>query len=162
MVRKIIGVMGPGTNALETDLKNSYEIGKFIASQNWVTLTGGRNEGVMNEALRGAKENDGLTLGILPSDDKNTFSPYLDIPICTNMRSGRNYLNVLSSDIVVVCGIDHGTSSEVSLAIKPNKKIILVGLYEEANTFFKKLAPKQIFISKDYTEAIKIIKKELD
>jgi hypothetical protein len=35
------------------------------------------------------------------------------------MRSGRNYINVLSSDIVIACGMNHGTASEVSLAIKP-------------------------------------------
>ncbi|MCH8519587.1 MAG: cytochrome [Nanoarchaeota archaeon] len=162
MVKIIVGVMGPGSNALKKDLNNAYEIGKFIASKNWVTLTGGRNEGVMNEALKGAKENNGLTLGILPSDDKITFSPYLDIPVCTNMRSGRNYLNVLSSNIIVVCGIDHGTSSEISLAIKPNKKIILIGLYEEANKYFEKLAPNLIYVVEDYLEAIEILKKELN
>ncbi len=161
MVKTIVGIMGPGSNASSLDLNNAYEIGKFCASKGWITLTGGRNEGVMYEALRGAKENGGLTLGILPSDDKTTFSEYLDIPICTNMRSGRNYLNVLTSDLVVVCGIDHGTSSEVSLSIKPGKKVILVGLFEEANNFYEKLAPNQITIVKDYKEAIEKIKKEL-
>ena len=161
MVKKIIGVMGPGKNATKHDLKNAYEIGKYSASQGFITLTGGRNDGVMDEALRGAKENGGTTIGILPSDDKTTFSKYIDIPIITNMKSARNYINVLSSDIVVVCGIDAGTSSEISLALKAEKKVILVGLEKEANIFYSKLAPSLIFVVKEYKQAIVIIKKEL-
>ena len=146
----------------KTDLKNAYEIGAFCAKKGWVTLTGGRNKGVMNEALKGAKENNGLTIGVLPTDEKELFSDFLDIPIITNMSSGRNYINVLSSDIVIVCGIDSGTSSEISLAIKPGKKIILIGLYEEANTFYKKLAPEQILCVKNSKEAIDFLEKEND
>lgn len=160
-MKKIVGIMGPGEEASKKDLENAYNIGKFCASNNWVILTGGRNEGVMNEALRGAKENNGLTIGILPNDDKKTFSKYLDIPIVTNMRSGRNYINVLSSDIVISCGMNHGTSSEISLAIKPGKKIIIVGATNKANDFYKELAPKQVIIAKDYKEATKILEKEL-
>ncbi|HIH17392.1 MAG TPA: cytochrome [Nanoarchaeota archaeon] len=162
MLKKIIGVMGPGSSASKTDLKNAYEIGAFCAKKGWVTLTGGRNKGVMNEALKGAKENNGLTIGVLPTDEKELFSDFLDIPIITNMSSGRNYINVLSSDIVIVCGIDSGTSSEISLAIKPGKKIILIGLYEEANTFYKKLAPEQILCVKNSKEAIDFLEKEND
>jgi hypothetical protein len=157
----IVGVMGPSSNAKDVDLKNAYEIGKFCAKKKWVTLTGGRNIGVMDEALKGAKENGGITVGILPSDEKESFSRFIDVPIITNMKSGRNYINVLSSDIVAVCGIDSGTSSEVSLAIKSGKKVILVGLYEEANIFYKKLAPEQIFCVKESSEAIKILEENL-
>ena len=46
----------------------------------------------------------------------------------------------------------------MSLAIKPKKKIILVGLDDETNSFYKKLAGEQVVRIKDYVEAIKIIK----
>ena len=155
-MKKIIGIMGPG-NAKEEDLENSYKIGKYCAENGYATLTGGLNKGVMNEALRGAQENGGLTIGILPIDDRSQFSEYIDIPIVTTMRSGRNYINILSSDIIVACGMEAGTSSEVSMAIKADKKVILVGAYEEANTFYKRLSNNQIYIAKDYKEAIKLI-----
>ena len=161
MVKTIIGIMGPGSTASSKDLENAFKIGKFCASKKWITITGGRNEGVMNEALKGAKENGGLTLGILPSDDQSTFSEYLDIPICTNMRSGRNYLNALTSNIVVICGIDAGTSSEISLAIKSNKQVILVGLDSETNNFYKKLSNNKVLITKDFFEANEILKREI-
>jgi len=43
MRKIIIGVIGPGENATATDLHNAYELGKLIAQQGWVLLTGGRN-----------------------------------------------------------------------------------------------------------------------
>lgn len=160
-MKKIIGVMGPGKKATSIELKNAYEVGKFCAKQSWVILTGGLKDGVMNEALKGAKENGGLTLGILPGDDKKYFSEYLDIAVPTNMRSGRNYINALSSDIVIACGMGAGTSSEISLSIKSGKKVILVGLFDEANLFYQKLGNEQVFIAKDFIQAIELLKKEL-
>lgn len=154
--------MWPWVEATKIDLKNAYEIWKFSALSSYITLTWWRKEWVMNEALRWAKENWWLTIWILPTDEKETFSDFLDIPICTNMRSWRNYINVLSSDIVVACWINHWTSSEISLAIKPWKKIVLVWLHKEANDFFLKLSPDQVFIAKDHIEAIKIIKDLLE
>ena len=155
-MKKIIWIMWPW-NATQIDLQNAYEIGKFSALKWYITLTWWRNEWVMNEWLKWAKEKWGITLWILPNDDTTTFSQYLDIAVPTNMRSGRNYLNVLTSDIVVACWVDHGTSSEISLAIKPWKNIVLIGLYEEANIFFKKLAPNQVYIAKNSSDAISIL-----
>ena len=155
-MKKIIGIMGP-TNAKEQDLINAYQIGKYCAENDYITLTGGLKYGVMDEALKGAKENGGLTVGIMPTDDKTEYSEYADIPIVTTMKSGRNYIEALTCDVIVACGISAGTSSEISLAMKPKKEIILVGLDEDANIFYKNLAPNLVFIAKDYNEAIKIL-----
>ena len=134
-MKKIIGIMG-ATNANKTDLINAYELGKYCAEKQYITLTGGLKYGIMNEALKGAKENGGITIGIMPTDDRKEFSEYVDIPIITTMKSGRNYIETLTSDIIIACGISAGTSSEISLAIKSEKKIILVGLSEKANIFY--------------------------
>ncbi|MCI8778190.1 MAG: hypothetical protein HFI87_03480 [Bacilli bacterium] len=81
--------------------------------------------------------------------------------IITNMRSGRNYINVSSSDLVIACGIDVGTISEISLTLVKtnNKKVILVGTIEEANCLFTKLKSDNIFIAKDYNECIDIFNR---
>ncbi len=155
-MKKIIGIMG-ATKASEKDLVNSYELGKYCAEKGYATLTGGLKYGVMNEALKGAKEQGGITIGIMPTDDRTEFSEYVDIPIVTTMKAGRNYIEILTSDIIIACGISAGTSSEISLAIKPKKKIILVGLSEEVNNFYRNLAPNQVFIAKDYQETITIL-----
>lgn len=147
---------------LEKDLKNAYEIWKFCAENNFVTLTWWRNVWVMNEWLKWAKENWWLTLWILPNDDKNSCSKYLDIPIFTNMRSWRNYLNALSSDILVICGIELWTSTEISLWLKSDKKVILLWCFEEANIFYKKIWWKNIYVVNNYNEAISEIKNILN
>ena len=157
-MKKIIGIRGP-INAKEQDLINAYQIGKFCAENNYATLTGGLKHGIMNEALKGAKENGGLTIGIMPTDDKSQYSEYVDIPIVTTMKAGRNYIEVLTSDIIIACGISAGTSSEISLAIKPKKKIILIGLDNESNRFYQNLAPNQVCIVDSYKEAIDILVK---
>ena len=126
MAKTIIGVMGPGDDATKKDLDNAYTLGKLIAKQNWTLLTGGRNAGVMDAASRGAKSSGGLTVGILPSENKNGMSEFIDIPICTGMGGARNNINVLSSDVVIACGAGAGTTSEVMLALKANKPVLLI------------------------------------
>ena len=39
-MNKIIGIMGPN-DATEENLKDAYEIGKYIASKGYTVLTGG-------------------------------------------------------------------------------------------------------------------------
>ena len=54
MRKIIIGVMGSGEKAKAIDVQNAYELGKLIAQEGWVLLTGGRNVGVMEAANQGA------------------------------------------------------------------------------------------------------------
>lgn len=42
------------------------------------------------------------------------------------MGSARNNVNVLSSDVVVACGTGAGTISEITLALKAQKPIVLL------------------------------------
>ena len=157
-MNKIIGIMGPN-NATKENLKDAYEIGKYVANKGYTVLTGGLNIGIQNEALKGAKSSNGLTIGIMPFNEPEKFSEYVDIPIITNMRSGRNYINVLSSNLVIACGIDVGTVSEISLSLVKtnNKKVILVGALNEANELFIKLRKDNVFVAKDYNECINIL-----
>lgn len=150
--------MGPN-NATEENLKDAYEIGKYLANKGYTVLTGGLNVGIQNEGLKGAKSSNGLTIGIMPFNEPEKFSEYVDIPIITNMRSGRNYINVLSSNLVIACGIDVGTISEISLSLVKtnNKKVILVGTLQEANELFVKLKKENVLIAKDYNECIDIL-----
>lgn len=154
MRKIIVGVMGPGAGATAADLQNAYELGKLIAQQTWVLLTGGRNVGVMNAASQGAKAVNGLTIGILPTDDTNAISEAVDIAIVTDMGDARNNINVLSSDVVIACGMSAGTASEVGLALKSNKKVILLNDDEESKVFFKKMSPENVYVVASAGEAI--------
>jgi uncharacterized protein (TIGR00725 family) len=121
----IIGVMGGGKAAPTHELK-AYQPGQIIALQGWVLLNGGRNSGIMEASAKGAFENGGLTVGILPDDHDHRKSSYISIPIITGMGSARNCINVLSSHVVVACPGGAGTLSEIALALKYGKKVILL------------------------------------
>jgi len=154
MKKIIIGVMGPGKQATAADWQNAYELGKLIAQQEWVLLTGGRNVGVMDAASRGAKSANGLTIGILPGNNTNGVSEAVDIAIATDLGNARNNINVLSSDVVVACGISAGTISEIALALKSNKKVILLNNDEQSKVLFKKLSPQNIYLAQGVEQAI--------
>lgn len=158
MSRKIIGVMGPGESATKLDISIAYEIGKSIGANGWVLLTGGRNAGVMHAATLGAKEAGGTTIGILPTTFNKDISPYVDIPIITDMGDARNNINVLSSKIVIVCGMSPGTASEIALAIKAKKHIILLNQATESKNFFQFLSPDLVHTATIPEDAIKMIR----
>lgn len=122
----IVGVMGGGEDVSRKTMQMAHQLGKLIASEGWVLLCGGRAAGVMDASAKGAKEAGGLTVGVLADRDKSRASKYIDIAICTGMGDGRNYINVLSSDIVVALPGRAGTISEIALALKSGKKVILL------------------------------------
>ncbi len=124
--RFIVGVMGGGEGASAEDCQAAYRLGALIAREGWVLLGGGRPWGVMEASARGAREQGGLTVGILPGRTRADACDCIDIPIVTNMGDGRNYINVLSSDVVVALPGQAGTISEIALAIKNGKMVILL------------------------------------
>lgn len=155
----IVGVMGPGENATPDDNEIAFELGRAIAKEGWVVLTGGRSFGVMDAVMKGAKDRGGLTIGILPDSNEQNASENADIRIVTGMGSGRNYISVLSSRVVVVLGMAAGTASEVALAIKSNKKVILLNQDEITIRFFKNIGTYRVLVAKNVEEVIKQIKE---
>lgn len=123
----VVGVMGGG-QVSETDQERAFRLGQLTAKRGWVLLNGGRNCGIMDASAKGAKSAGGLTIGILPDDNPDRVSDYIDIPVLTGMGSARNAINVLSSDIVVVCNGGAGTLSEIALALKAGKTVVLLNM----------------------------------
>jgi uncharacterized protein (TIGR00725 family) len=134
----------------------------LLAERGWIVLTGGRPAGVMAAACAGAKEvPDSLTLGILPGAEG--AGPDVDIAVFTGMGEARNVINVLTSDVVVACGVEGpGTASEVSLALKLGKPVILLAARPAARVFFDDLAPGGRIINADGpTDVVRVIEAEL-
>ena len=160
MAKTIIGVMGPGANPTPKDLEDAYAIGKLIAQQGWVLLTGGRNAGVMAAASKGAKETGGLTIGVLPGSDLSNMSEHVDIPIVTGMGSARNNINVLSCDVIVACGSGPGTTSEIMLALKAGKPLLLINQNQSLLDFLEKQSFNEFIVClspEDTVDAIRQI-----
>ncbi|MFC1876336.1 TIGR00725 family protein [Thermodesulfobacteriota bacterium] len=126
----IIGVMGGGTTG-DKELEDAYTLGTLIARQGWILLNGGRNTGVMESSARGSSDQGGLTIGILPGSNPKDASKYIRIPIVTGLGNARNCINVLSSDVVVACSGGMGTLSEIALALKCSKPVILLNYKKE-------------------------------
>lgn len=154
----IIGVMGGGKASAEA-IKNAYRLGKLIAENGWILLNGGRNAGIMDASAKGAKDGGGLTIGILPDADTHRVSRYIDIPILTGMGNARNCINVLSSDIVVACNGKMGTLSEIALALKSEKHVILLDF--DQFPVFTDYINKTVHYANSAQHAIAIIKTRI-
>ena len=154
----IIGVMGPGEGATEKDIEIACELGKAIAREAWIVLSGGRNVGVMDAVSRGARSEGGLTIGILPDYDTQHMSAGVDIPIITGLGQARNVINVLSSSVVVACGMGPGTASEIALAIKFKKPVILLDCNPIDSRFFNKLDSELVHSVQNIDDVIVRIK----
>jgi uncharacterized protein (TIGR00725 family) len=161
MAKTIIGIMGPGENASPEENEIAFELGKAVGERGWIVLTGGRSFGVMDAAMRGAHESNGLTIGILPNDNSTNASDHADIKIMTGIGSARNLINVLSSHIIVVIGMAAGTASEVALALKANKKVILLQQDEITIRFFKNIGTYKVMIANTVEETVNMIKDYL-
>ena len=161
MRRTIVGVMGPGAGASQKDLEHGRRLGALLAQQGWVVLCGGRSAGVMDAVCRGAKEAGGLTVGVLPGDDPGGASEAVDIAIVTGMGNARNAINVLSSDLVVACGMGAGTASEIALALKSDKDVIILGDHPEAIDFFRAVGKERVTVARDPDEVIAVARRLL-
>lgn len=161
MLKTLVGVMGPGEGANAECCQLAYDLGYAIAQHDWGVLTGGRNVGVMAAASRGAKAAGGLTIGILPDNHGDHCHEAVDIAIMTGMGSARNSINVLSSRVVIACGMGAGTASEVALALKAKRPVILLQVGASWGACFQTLTPDQIFQVDTVNQAIATLKQLL-
>ena len=161
-MRFVVGVMGPA-KARRKDIENARMLGELIARREWVLLTGGRDVGVMHAANQGAKKvARSLTVGVLPST-RDRVSKYVDVAIITEMGSARNNICVLSSQVVVACGLGgSGTVSEVALALKAGKEVILLGATPVEEKFFKKLGGSLVSAVQTAEDAISVILRRFE
>jgi uncharacterized protein (TIGR00725 family) len=160
MRRSVIGVMGAGRPS-ESSLAAARELGALLAERGWIVLTGGRPEGVMAAASSGAKQIAGsVTVGILPGASGGE-GPDVDIAVFTGMGEARNAINVLTSDVIVACGVEGpGTVSEVALALKAEKPVILLGASAIARDFFTDIGGL-LLEAADPRDAVRLIEEDL-
>ncbi|KVW42713.1 hypothetical protein [Burkholderia ubonensis] len=141
----IIGVMGSGKNEWP---ELAAPLGAWIAAQGFDLLTGA-GLGVMLSVARAFATTPGRrgrSIGIVPSEAHPLFgfapiagypNPFIDLPIVTPLPRkeadapddalSRNYVNVLTSDVVVALPGSKGTLDEIRLATRFAKPLICVG-----------------------------------
>ena len=158
MRRILIGVLGPGEGAGQKEMDDATLIGELVAKAGWCILTGGRVAGVMGAAAKGARTAGGLTIGILPTPDSLGASPAVDVVLATGLGEARNAVIALSANACVVCGMNAGTASEVALAIRAKKPVILLRADEVTAKFFRMLDSEVVRTAMSAGEAIEMLR----
>jgi hypothetical protein len=158
MARTLICVVG--SDRSDADVANAREVGRLVAREGWVVVTGGRASGVMDAASAGAKDAGGLTVGILP-DRHAAVSQFVDIPIMTDLHNARNNVNVISGRAVIACGArGAGTVSEIALALKNDVPVVLLGCDDLAVQFLRSIG--DLRVAKSPAEAIAAVKEVIE
>jgi len=123
--RPIVAFCGPGDPAPE-ERQQAERIGRLIGERGWTLVCGGLG-GAMEAACAGAKEAGGTTIGILPGYDAAAANPWIDLAICTGMGQARNAIIAATARIVIACGGGFGTLSEIALAQRLRRPVVLLG-----------------------------------
>jgi len=111
----------------------AVEVGSLIARHGAVMVCGGLS-GIMEAASRGAAQEGGTTIGILPGSDKDEANPYITFPIPTGLGVARNVLVVRTADALVALPGGPGTLSEIALALNTGKPVVDLGEWKIEGT----------------------------
>ena len=99
------------------------EVGRELARRGATVACGGLT-GVMEAVCRGAKEEGGITIGILPGTDPKAANASVDIPICTGMGYARNVIVVYTGQAAIAVDGAYGTLSEIGHALASDIPVI--------------------------------------
>jgi len=128
--RRVVAIIGSG-GAIDAQLRaTSLEVGRLAIDAGFRVVTGGLG-GVMGAASEGARSSaawrDGDVVGVIPSYDRSTANPHVDVVVPTGLQLGRNVIVVAMSDVVIAIGGGAGTLSELALAWQLGKPIVALG-----------------------------------
>jgi uncharacterized protein (TIGR00725 family) len=117
-----VAVVGAG-DASPSQVERAEEVGQRLAEAGAVIVCGGLG-GVMHAAARGCERAGGISVGVLPGDDRDPASPHLGVAIATGMGEARNAVIARTVDSVIAVGGGYGTLSEIALAAKMGKLVV--------------------------------------
>lgn len=133
----IVGVIGKSNSKDVDELESARLVGRSIARNRAILLTGGKpdenDRSIKSTAMLGAQEvENSRVVGVLPGEEAKTEIAYRRLLITTPYSSGgRNPINGMTPDIVLVFQGGAGTLSELAFAlVNATKPIVLLGSYE--------------------------------
>lgn len=148
-------------------------LGRALALMGVHLLTGG-GAGVMesvSRAFSAVPGRAGLVIGILPAGDARPVTPpgypnpWVELAVRTHLDArgddgsgirSRNHINILSSDIVIALPGSAGTASEVELAIRYRRPLILLG-----DTVRAERLPVSVPATGSVAEAVEFVRRAL-
>jgi len=98
---------------------------------------------VMAAACRGAKKENGVTIGVLPGQDSSEANPYVDIPIVTGMADARNVIIARTADALIAVDGEFGTLSEISFALKFHKPVVGLRTWDVSEKIIRAQTPQE-------------------
>ena len=101
------------------------EVGRLLAERGCTVVTGGGGE-VMAAACRGAKAAGGTTIGILPGERHGDANQWVDHVVATGIGHARNLAVVASGAAVIAVGGSWGTMSEIALARRLGRTVVIL------------------------------------
>ena len=107
----------------------AHNIGMVVAEEGAVLVCGGL-KGIMEAACRGAKQAGGLTVGIIPGENKDDANEFVDVVIATGMGYSRNTLVAGTPDMVVALPGEYGTLSEIAFALNAGIPVYGFGTWD--------------------------------
>lgn len=156
----VVGVMGAGKDATEEDVALAEALGETLAREGYTVLTGGTDAGLMAAALRGAARVEGSCRLAIASAQDAALAPDATLVVVTDLGQGRNVVNVLTSRVVVAVGAGGaGTASEVALALKYERPVVLLAAPPVWHHFYTTLGP--VRTARTVEEALAAVKEAL-
>ena len=101
------------------------DVGRLLAERGCTVVTGGLDE-VMAAAHRGAKSAGGVTIAILPGEQRSAANPWADHVVVTGVGHARNLAVAASGDAVIAVGGSYGTIAEMALALRLGRRVVAV------------------------------------
>ncbi len=137
-----ISVIGAG-ECCPTIYNEALALGRLLAKEGHLVICGGRG-GVMEAVAQGVAMVGGVTIGILPGRDIKEANKYITYPIANGLGEMRNFLVVLNGDIVVAVSGKYGTLSEIALAKKIDRPVIVMGRWQSIEGVIPVKTPKDV------------------
>ena len=122
--RPYVAVVGSGTASGHL-YEKARTVGRLVAERGGTLVCGGL-WGVMEAAARGAAEAGGTAIGILPDEDRRRQNSYLTYSVATGTGQARNLAVACSGDVVIAVGGEYGTLSEIGLARKVGRPVVVL------------------------------------
>jgi len=137
-----VSIIGAGECSPETS-GEAERLGKLLAAEGHTVVCGGLG-GVMEAVSKGAFQAGGTTIGILPGEEVAQANPYITCAVATGLGHMRNYLVVLNGDIAVAVSGGFGTLSEIALARKIGRTVIVLGGWSDIPGLVPVSSPEEV------------------
>ncbi len=146
------------------------EIGSEIARSGNILVFGAEqdSDSLSTAACRGAKKNDGLTVGITYGKSKQIIEPEVDVVIPTGLErgGGREFVLALACDVVIAISGGSGTLNELAVAYQADIPMICMtgtGGWSErlAGSYFDERKRRKCLAAVSAKEAVRLAVKEV-